>query len=110
MKVSSKVRCIDDTVKPGMEEFVANAYQNWVKEGEDYIVRDVFENGGIVDGIVLEGLYNLPIYQSLICAVQEPAFRATRFAELEEYIEEAITEESIMRDFIQEFATVIEGL
>jgi len=110
MRVGSKVRCIDDTVKPGMEEFVANAYQNWVKEGEDYIVRDVFENGGIVDGIVLEELYNLPIYQSLICAIQEPAFRATRFAELEEAVEEAVTEESIMKEFIQQFGAVIEGL
>lgn len=110
MRVGSRVKCIDDSILAGKEEFVAAAYQNWVKNDEEYIIRDVFENGGIVDGIVLEGLYNLPIYQPLICAIQEPAFRATRFVELEEPVEETITEGAVMKDFIQTFGSLIEGL
>ena len=110
MRVGSKVLCIDDSVLAGQEEFVAKAYQNWVKKDKEYIIREVFENAGIVDGIVLEGLYNLPIYQPLICAIQEPAFRSSRFVELEEAVEEAVTEESIMREFIQQFGEVIDKL
>jgi len=108
MRVGSRVKCIDDSILAGQEDFVAKAYQNWVKKDEEYIIREVFENAGIVNGIVLEGLYNLPIYQPLICAIQEPAFRSSRFAELQD--PEEVSEEVAIESFVKNFGPLIEGL
>lgn len=95
--IMSKLICIDDSIKAGMEEFVAHAYQQWVKKDKPYTIRQLLENEGIVTGVLLNEVRNEPIYQKLLGYVQEPAFRMNRFAEIEEnhaeiYMEEAIGE------------------
>jgi hypothetical protein len=54
-------------------------YPQWVKKGEEYTVRQVLENDGIVTGVLLEEVRNEEIYQQLLGRYQEPAFRLNRF-------------------------------
>lgn len=91
----SKLICIDDSIKLGMEEFVAHSYQQWVKKDKTYTIRQILENEGIVTGVLLNEVRNKPIYQKLLGYEQEPAFRMNRFAEIEENHEEIYMEEAI---------------
>ena len=94
MTVGKKVVCIDDSIKPGKENFVKYAFPNWIKEGYVYTVREIVENQGIVPGILLREVANPHIYIHLINTTQEPAFRLDRFRELEEdSLEETIMDE-----------------
>lgn len=77
--IGDKVKCINDSVKPGLEEFVYENYLNWVKKGEIYTIRSFVYNDGIVTGILLEEVHNYPIYIHLINREQEPAFAMFRF-------------------------------
>jgi hypothetical protein len=96
MEIGQKVVCIDDKIKPGKEEFVRIAYKNWIKEGNTYIVRDIFYNDDLVTGIVLKEVVNGPIPQPLLGGRwQEPAFRCDRFRELDEFEEEESVEEEV---------------
>lgn len=95
MKVGSKVKCIDDSIKA--EEFfmVVQVYKQWVKKDHEYTIRAIFDNDGIVTGCVLEEIVNDPIPQKLLGGrMQEPAFRLSRFVECEE----AATEVEVMCD------------
>ena len=92
-KVGTKVVCIDDSVKSGQEGFVAKAYKNWIKVNEIYTIRGIFNNKGIVTGILLEEVVNGAIYIHLIDDWAEPMFATTRFRELT-YNELEETEES----------------
>ena len=83
-KIGEKVICVDDSIKLGQEEFVAEAYLNWIKKGKEYTVRGFTDNDGIVTGMWLEEVHNFPIYIKLIGREQEPAFRLNRFAKREE--------------------------
>jgi hypothetical protein len=85
MEIRQKVVCIDDSVKVGQEEFVAKAYKQWVKKDQVYTVRAVLDNNDIVTGILLKEVKNNPIYIHLIDDFQEPAFRLSRFRELNEF-------------------------
>jgi hypothetical protein len=90
IKINDIVLCIDDSIKPGMEEFVFEAYLNWIRKGKEYTVRGFTEDNGIVTGVYLEEILNFPIYIHLIDKVQEPAFRLSRFVKTQS----AIIEES----------------
>lgn len=84
MTVGKKVICIDDSIKPGKEDFVKYAFPSWIKEGKVYTVRAIVENQGIVPGLLLNEVLNPHIFIHLIKTYQEPAFRLDRFKELDE--------------------------
>lgn len=105
MRIGQKVVCIDDSIKPGKEEFVRAVYPNWVKKDETYTIRDIRDNNDIVTGIVLKELVNQPIYIHLIEDFQEPAFRMDRFRELDEFEEteelsEVVTTEKVIEKLL----------
>lgn len=95
MRVGSKVKCVDDSIKPGKLGFVKYAYPNWIKAGEIYTVREILPNDDIVPGIVLEEVTNPPLYVHILGKEQEPAFRISRFRELEDQELAIETEETI---------------
>ena len=76
--------CIDDLIKPEMMVTICKYYNNWVKKGKTYTVRQVLQNDDIVHGVLLEEVRNEPIYIELIGREQEPAFGMFRFRELED--------------------------
>lgn len=76
---SSRLVCVDDSIKFDQIVFVSEVYQQWVKKGEEYTVRQVLENDGIVTGVLLNEVVNEPIWQKLLGRYQEPAFRLNRF-------------------------------
>ncbi len=84
LKIGSKVLCVDDSIKPGKLAFVGYAYPNWIKAGEIYTVREILPNDDIVPGIVLEEIVNPILYVHILGKEQEPAFRISRFRELED--------------------------
>lgn len=84
MQVGSKVVCVDDTIRPEMIISIAKFYKDWVKRDKIYTIREVFQNEGIVEGVLLEEVRNKPIYIELIDKKQEPAFGLFRFRELQE--------------------------
>jgi hypothetical protein len=84
MKIGSKVMCVDDSIKPGKLAFVGYAYPNWIEAGKVYTVREILPNDDIVPGIVLEEVINPLLYVHILGKEQEPAFRLSRFRELED--------------------------
>lgn len=84
MKEGTKVMCIDDLIKPEMMVTICNYYNNWVKKGKTYTIRQILQNDDIVHGVLLEEVRNEPIYIELIGREQEPAFGMFRFRELED--------------------------
>jgi hypothetical protein len=103
-EVGDTVKCIDDSVKLGMEEYTKNVFWNWVKKDKEYTVRGFLDNQGIVTGMLLEEVHNFKVYQPLLGIDQEPAFRMTRFiktqsATKEEYFSEenSILEEEFIK-------------
>ena len=82
---SSRVVCIDDSIKADQILLVSRVYQEWVKKGCEYTIREVLDNDGIVTGVLLNEIVNDPIPQELLGGRwQEPAFRVNRFVEIEE--------------------------
>lgn len=95
-EIGDTVRCIDDSIKLGMEAFTKEVFYNFVKKDKEYTVRGFLDNAGIVTGVLLEEIHNFEIYQPIIGKMQEPAFRLDRFvktksATMEEYLEEKNT-------------------
>jgi len=80
--IGSRVVCIDDGVQPQNLLETVNFLPNWVKKGEEYIVRFIYDNDGIVTGILLNGIVNPYTYVPLLKRYQEPAFAIWRFREL----------------------------
>ena len=92
-EIGDKIKCTDASIKKGMESFVKDVFYNWVKEGSEYTVRGFLDNGGIVTGVLLEEIFNFPVYQPLLGIDQEPAFKLDRFVKTqsrnkEEYFSE----------------------
>lgn len=95
MRIGSKVKCVDDSIKFGKLGFVGHAYPNWIKKGEIYTVREILPNDDIVPGIVLEEVVNPVMYIHILGKEQEPAFRIDRFRELDD-VELAIETKEII--------------
>ena len=95
MSPGCKVICIDDIIHNS--EFIGIHFQNWVKEGDIYTVRDIFDNDDIAPtSITVEELVNKPIKMPLLGGiVREPAFLLSRFRKLEKHELEAIAEEEV---------------
>jgi hypothetical protein len=77
--VGDKVICINDSVGADKVEEVKEIYLNWVKRDKEYHVRGVYDNDGIVPGILLEEVHNFPVRIPLTGKIQEPAFATWRF-------------------------------
>ena len=97
MKIGSKVICINDTIDADKIEEIKNDFENWIKKDTVYTIRAILDNDGIVTGVLLEEVYNLPKFFKLLNRYQEPAFATWRFAnqkvevaQLEETYEEVI--------------------
>lgn len=88
--------CVDDSIKADEIGFVSFAYQQWVGKGQLYTVREVLDNDGIVDGLLLNEVVNQPIFQKLLGRWQEPAFRLDRFVELELEEDEEVIDENFI--------------
>ena len=97
-----KVLCIDDSVKDGVEKFAKSVFWNWVKKDSVYTIREFLDNKGIVTGVLLEEIHNFPIWQPLLHAHQEPAFRLDRFVKHTEQKQERYVAEknTIFEDVI----------
>lgn len=96
MQVGSRVVCIDDSIKADEIFLVASVYKQWVKKDREYTIRQIFDNEGIVTGCVLEEVVNDPIPQKLLGGrMQEPAFRLSRFREVEKSKQKEIVYEYI---------------
>ena len=87
MKIGSKVICIDDSLKQGlnMEEFHRDFHQ-WIKKGEEYTIREIDENDGLVVSVLLEEVKNPIRYFTTIGRYKESSFRIDRFRELEKAV------------------------
>ena len=79
MEIGDKVLCINDSVSAESFYGVCKMYPKWVQKGKEYTIRDIFHNDGIVTGIVLNEIHNIPVYIPVINKIQEPAFGIFRF-------------------------------
>lgn len=77
--IGDKILCVDERVKPESISEIAKDFQSWVTKGKEYTIRDILYNDNIVTGVVLQEIYNIPIFIRLINRVQEPAFGTFRF-------------------------------
>jgi hypothetical protein len=91
--IGDTVVCIDDSIPLERKEYVQRTYNNWVVKDEEYKVRDILENDGIVQGILLEGVYNTPVFIPLINIYQEPAFAEWRFRKIKN--QEVLVEQEV---------------
>lgn len=84
MRVNDRVICVDDTIRAELMPTIVKYYKNWVSRNQIYTVREIVDNDGIVDGVLLHEVRNEPIYIDLIDKKQEPAFGTFRFRVLQE--------------------------
>jgi hypothetical protein len=81
-KIGDRVVCIDDTMQSNTVEELKKDVPNWVKKGQEYTIRAIFNNNGIVSGVLLEEIDNSPKFFNIIGRFQEPAFAEWRFRKL----------------------------
>jgi hypothetical protein len=106
--IGSKVRCIDDSIRPEALLSVVQYFPNWIKKGPLYTVREFLENDGIVEGVLLEEIRNPEIFIKLLGRKQEPAFALWRFAEEEIQEEEYSIEEIMSQELVEILQNPIE--
>ena len=82
MKPGDKVICVDATIDPEKAEEITKDFEIWITKDKEYTVREILENNGIVPGLLLEEVHNLPKYFKLLGRYQEPAFATWRFRKL----------------------------
>lgn len=82
MRPGDKVICIDATIDPEKAEEIAKDFEIWITRDKEYTVREILDNNGIVPGILLDEVHNLPKYFKLLSRFQEPAFALWRFRKL----------------------------
>ena len=89
LQIGQKVICIDDSVDPKMLDDIKNDFQQWVKEGELYTIRDLIHNEIGVVTVLLHEIHNTPrFFPKTIGRYQEPGFNTKRFAPLNTTVEE----------------------
>jgi hypothetical protein len=93
MKPGDKVICINATIDPDKAEEIRNDFEIWITKDKEYTIREILDNSGIVTGVLLEEVHNLPKYFKLINRYQEPAFAMWRFRKLNYATRAAATEE-----------------
>lgn len=82
MKPGDKVICIDATIDPDKAEEIRKDFEIWITKDKEYTVREILDNNGIVPGVLLDEVHNLPKYFKLLNRFQEPAFALWRFRKL----------------------------
>lgn len=87
MKVGSKVICVDDSIA-NVEEFKRD-FHNWVKKGDEYHIREIDDNDGLVTSVLLEEIKNPIRYFKTIGRAKESSFRMDRFREIEDAVIES---------------------
>jgi hypothetical protein len=80
--IGDRVVCVDDVMQPHTVEELKKNVPNWVKKDEEYTIRAVLDNRGIVTSVLLEEIDNPPLYFDKIGGFQEPAFAEWRFRKL----------------------------
>lgn len=86
MKPGGKVICVDASIDPNKIEEISKDFESWIKKDQEYTIREVLDNDGIVTGILLEEVYNIPKFFKLLNRYQEPAFATWRFREMQKPI------------------------
>jgi len=83
-EISKKVLCVNSAKQSHTIEELNKDVPNWIRKGDKYTIRGFTSNDGIVDGVWLEEVINIPIFFKLLGRAQEPAFGLFRFRKLEE--------------------------
>lgn len=79
LNVGDKVICIDDSHH---NDFKGIAFKNWIKKDNEYTIRAIIDNDGIVTGILLEEIINPFVPIPILNKFQEPAFATWRFRKM----------------------------
>lgn len=97
--IGDKVICIDSSMRPETIEELKKDVPNWVKKDGKYTIRGFNENDGIVLGVLLEEITNIPIYFKLLNRSQEPSFASWRFRKTKpnEVEKEAEVQEEVLQ-------------
>jgi hypothetical protein len=82
MKPGDKVICIDASIEPDKVEEIRKDFEIWVTKDKEYTIREILDNNGIVPGVLLEEIHNIPKFFNLLNRFQEPAFATWRFRKL----------------------------
>lgn len=80
--IGDRVVCIDASMQPHTVDELKTNVPNWVKKDQEYTIRAIHNNRGIVTGVLLEEIDNPIIYFDKIGKFQEPAFAEWRFRKL----------------------------
>lgn len=101
MNISSKVICVNADFSRVMPELLeqSNGYPlSFPVRNEEYIIREIFDNDGIVPSVLLEGIYNPSFTIPALGGIRrELAFEISRFREIQE--EDLVLEdESIIKE------------
>jgi hypothetical protein len=82
MKPGDKVICINALIDANKQNEISRDFEIWVTKDKEYTIREILDNKGIVTGVLLEEIYNIPKFFKLINMTQEPAFAIWRFRKL----------------------------
>lgn len=82
MKPGDKVICINATIDPDKAAEISKDFEIWITKDKEYTIREILDNSGIVPGVLLDEVHNLPKYFKLLGRYQEPAFATWRFRKL----------------------------
>lgn len=84
MEVGSKVICQNDSHE---NEYKGLVFQQWIKKGQEYTIREIFYNDDICEcSVLLEEVTNPIVYIPVLGINRECSFRITRFAEVNELV------------------------
>lgn len=106
MNPGDKVLCIDDDFSRVISELLeqSNGIKlNFPKKDEEYTVREIFDNEGIVTSILLEEISNPYFYIPVIKGSRELSFASWRFVmrkTKEEQISESVKSTHVLKTWI----------
>lgn len=103
------VLCVNDSIDRDKSAEILKDFQNWVEKGRKYVIREVLHNDGIVVGLLLEDVWNMPLFIKLINRCQEPAFGTFRFRKLKKDSSEFFEEEAD-EDTMQLVEEILHGM
>lgn len=81
MKPGTKLKCIDDSLKPEQIKWQKIICPNWIKKNAIYTVKTINNHDDIVEGILLEEIQNPISFNIFLNKDIEPHFATWRFAE-----------------------------
>jgi hypothetical protein len=100
MKPGDHVVCIDASISPEKSIEIVKDFEEWVKQDEEYIIREILDNEGIVEGVLLEEVHNIPKFFKILNRFQEPAFASWRFRKLNYAV--SFNEEEELENLLEE--------